>query len=338
MHRVISLVSGGLDSLLAGRIMQELGFDVEPVHLVGQWGCNVDAVEIVERQLKTPVTQVSKGSAFISLVRKPKYGYGKNMNPCIDCRIQMFQIVASLVEERGAVAVVTGEVVGQRPMSQMMRQIELIESHSTLEGLILRPLSAQLLPPTVAEENGIVNREQLYDINGRSRTRQMELAKQFGVTEYPTPGGGCKLTTSGFTPRLEDFLEHYTDDDSDDARLLNYGRHLRVNENLKLIVGRWEEDNDSIAEYIDTNRTLYVPENFNGPSVLACGSAGDEVDKVATGAMLRYVSHPQPTDGYRVTRNTPSGLSEISAGEALSHAAVDAMLLSTDKAEVPMAG
>ena len=304
---VITLVSGGLDSLLATRLMQLQGLEVHAVHLVSPWECDERAIENAERQLGQPVRRIEKGSQYIGLVRNPAHGYGRNMNPCIDCRVFMFHRMGPLLREMDAAALVTGEVVGQRPMSQMLPQIRHIEKESGLAGMILRPLSAKLLPPTQAEVQGIVDRERLYDFHGRTRTPQMALAARLGISEYSTPGGGCKLTTAGFTPKLEDFLGHYADEDMSDARLLNYGRHFRLNDRVKIIVGRDRDENRVLEGHVagamegSTGYTAYVPESFVGPTALACGPVSDEVDEFAGRTVLGYArAQEMPPGGHTI--------------------------------------
>jgi len=324
-RKVIALVSGGLDSLLATRLMQLQGLEVLPVHLVSPWGCDEKALEAVERQTGLPVRRIERGTEYVSLVRNPVYGYGRSMNPCIDCRIFMFRQLAPLLEETGAAAVVTGEVVGQRPMSQVRRHLRVIDEESGLKGRILRPLSAKRLAPTEAEIRGIVNRDLLYDFAGRSRAPQLALAARLGITEYRTPAGGCKLTTPGFAPRLRDFFAHYADDAMEDAKLLNYGRHLRIDHERKLIVGRNREENRILETYAAgpgaerARLTAYVPNGFNGPTVLACGPVSDEVDETAGRAILRYArTQDAPPDGFTIRVVGPEGQRVIVAATALS--------------------
>jgi len=322
---VIALVSGGLDSLLATRLMQLQGLEVYPVHLVSPWGCDEKAIENLERQIGQHVARIEKGTEYIGVVRNPIYGYGKNMNPCVDCRIFMFRRMVPLLRELDAAAIVTGEVLGQRPMSQMRAQIRRIDRESGLNGMVLRPLSAKLFPPTEAELRGIVERALLYGFHGRGRTPQMALAAKLGLTEYSSPGGGCKLTTPGFTPKLRDFLAHYSDDDIIDATLLNYGRHFRLNDEVKLILGRDEEENRILERYVrehgenPARYTAYMPESLTGPTALACGPISDEADDLAGRAILRYSrAQEMPPEGHAIRVISPTGERVIHATQPLS--------------------
>lgn len=322
---VVSLVSGGLDSLLAARLMQLQGLEVCPVHFTSPWGCDEKAIANIEQQIGKPVVRIEKGAGFIGLVRNPVHGYGRNMNPCIDCRIFMFRRMAPLARELEAAAVVTGEVVGQRPMSQTRKQIHLIDRESGLGGMILRPLSAKLLSPTDAELRGVVDRASLYGFSGRARTPQIALAAQLGITRYDTPAGGCKLTTAGFTPKLRDFLGHYGDENTTDARLLNYGRHFRLSGEVKVVLGRDREENRILEGYVTqilgslVPYTAYVPDDFTGPTALACGPVSDSVDEFAGRAILRY-ARPQSVsaEGHTIRVITADGERLVRASGPLS--------------------
>ncbi len=184
------------------------------------------------------------------MIKHPKYGYGRNMNPCIDCRIFLFKKAKAYMEEIGARFIFSGEVLGQRPMSQHKRAMNLIEKESGLQGLILRPLSAKLLPPTIPEEQHWVDREKLLDIQGRRRLPQLELAKKIRVKDYPCPGGGCRLTDPQFAKRIKEALD-FGEDSIRDIRLLKYGRHVRLPSGAKVIVGRNEEENKILIQYMN---------------------------------------------------------------------------------------
>ena len=322
---VISLVSGGLDSLLAARLMQLQGLEVRPVHFISPWGCDEKAIANIEEQIGTPVVRVEKGADFIGVVRNPAHGYGRYMNPCIDCRIHMFRRMTPLARELEAAAIVTGEVLGQRPMSQTRRQMRLIDRQSGLGGMVLRPLSAKLLPPTEAELRGIVDRASLYAFSGRGRTPQIALAARLGITRYDTPAGGCKLTTAGFVPKLRDFLGHYRDENMADARLLSYGRHFRLSHDVKVVLGRDKEENRLLEEYVTqtpgslVSYTAYLPENFTGPTALACGPASARVDEFAGQAILRYArAQNVPTEGHTIRVISAGGERLVPASRPLT--------------------
>src|SRR3989338_289438 len=204
-RKCVALISGGLDSALAAKLMLEQGLEVQGLFLSMSWGCcEKDKAQACARRLGIPLMVLGVGDAYLDVIRRPKYGYGSGMNPCVDCRIYMFRIAKRYMEELGAGFVVTGEVVGQRPMSQMRRPLTIIEAESGLEGLLLRPLSAQLLEPTLPELLGVVDRQRLLRLAGRSRHEQFALAKARGITEYSTPAGGCLLTEEPFAKKAKD--------------------------------------------------------------------------------------------------------------------------------------
>lgn len=292
-HCVLALVSGGLDSLLAARTLQSLGVRVIPVHFSHPWGCmSEDVLGIITRQLGVEPRIIAGGSEFIGIVRTPRFGHGRHMNPCLDCRVFMLRSLIPMLEETGSSAIVTGEVLGQRPMSQVRRQIRVIDREVGLEGRILRPLSAKRLFPTQIELDGIVDRSRLFNFSGRSRVPQLALARELGITEHLSPAGGCFLTNESFIPRLQDFLKHYPDNAASDAELLRIGRHMRVSPELKLVVARNEEESVTLEEIAlaadNSGYAAFSPDQFDGPTVLACGDITSDVDRLVGGVILRY--------------------------------------------------
>ena len=212
-RKAVALISGGLDSVLAARVVMEQGFEVVGLYFTTAFSKSFG------KEQGTPAARVSKaigmelrvmdlGQEYIDLIRNPKHGYGKNINPCIDCKIFMLSKARAVMDELGAPFIITGEVLGQRPMSQRLDTLNVIERDSGLKGLILRPLSAKLLLPTKAELEGIINRERLLDISGRSRNPQLKLAEKYGITGYSTPAGGCLLTDENFADKLRDLFAH----------------------------------------------------------------------------------------------------------------------------------
>ena len=187
-----------------------------------------------------------------------------------------------------ALGLVSGEVLGQRPMSQMRPSLTRIEQDAGLSRLVLRPLSAKVLPVTIPEEAGIVDRERLYGITGRSRKDQMELALQFGILEYPNAAGGCLLTDQEFGNRVRDLFEHQEEVDLEDMELLRIGRHFRIDPQTKLIVGRNEEENATLKIYLAPGRLLLEPEDFPGPTILMVGPPDDQARRWAVGILRRY--------------------------------------------------
>jgi hypothetical protein len=243
--KALSLLSGGLDSILATELILNQGIDVEAVNFVSPFclckkgGCG--AVEAA-KQLGVPLKVVSVGNEYLKMVRKPKHGYGRNMNPCIDCRIFMIKKAKKYAKEIGAAFIFTGEVLDERPMSQHFKAMKIVEEGSGLKGRLLRPLSARLLPETVIEKKGLVKRDKLLDIRGRSRKPQIKLAKEFNIADYPCPAGGCLLTYKEFANKLRDLFRHRKRCSMLDVALLKVGRHFRFGEN-KIIVGRNEAEN-----------------------------------------------------------------------------------------------
>jgi tRNA U34 2-thiouridine synthase MnmA/TrmU len=271
--KALALLSGGLDSTLAVKLILDQGIDVEAVNFVtpfclcGKSGCGASEVA---KKFNIPLKVISVGEDYLRVVRNPKYGYGKNMNPCIDCRIFMLKKAKKYAKEIGASFIFTGEVLDERPMSQHRKALSIIEEEAGLKGEILRPLSAKLLPETEAEKMGWVDREKLLDIRGRSRKRQIELAKQFGITEYPTPAGGCLLTYKEFASKLRDLFNHKKRVSLRDVQLLKFGRHFRFGRN-KIIVGRNEAENRVLLQVKAANDYYFEAQGCGSPITLLQG-------------------------------------------------------------------
>ncbi len=271
-RKCVAMISGGLDSTLAAQLMLEQHIDVHGLYLSLSWGCcDKDKAVAAARQLGIPLMVLSVGDAYLDVIRTPKYGYGSGMNPCIDCRMYMFRIAKRYMEEIGAGFIVTGEVLGQRPMSQMRRPLELIEAESDLEGLLLRPLSAQLLEPTLPELLGVVDRNRLLRVAGRSRQDQMLLALDRGITEYSTPAGGCLLTDEHFAKKTKDLFAHEARPTTKDMELLTLGRHFRLTPQTKLILGRNELENLLLEGHADPGYVCIRPA-FAGPAAMVVGA------------------------------------------------------------------
>ncbi|HXX87739.1 MAG TPA: hypothetical protein VEH86_04760 [Candidatus Acidoferrum sp.] len=271
--KAIALLSGGLDSTLAVKLMLDQGIDVEAVNFVspfclcGKGGCGASEVA---KNLNMPLRTINVGEGYLRIVRKPRFGYGKNMNPCIDCRIFMLKKAKEYADETGASFIITGEVLGQRPMSQHGRALDLIEHEAGLEGKILRPLSARLLPPTEAEKKGLVNRESLPEIEGRSRKKQIRLAQDLKVSGYSCPGGGCLLTCKEFAGKLKDLFEHKKRVSLKDVQLLKLGRHFRFEKN-KIIVGRNQAENKRLVQMKMPNDYCFEAQDCGSPITLLQG-------------------------------------------------------------------
>ncbi len=255
--RALGLCSGGLDSTLAGVVLRDLGVEVEWITFETPFFNAVKA----RRASKTtgiPLTVKPIYSTYIKMLKNPPAGYGKYMNPCMDCHALMFKLAGQIMREKNFDFLFSGEVLGQRPMSQNKTSLRYVEKHSGFDGYILRPLSAKNLPETIPEKEGLVDREKLLDITGRGRKAQIKLAAEFGITDYPAPAGGCLLTDRGYTNRLRDLFEHQDHCTEEELHLLKYGRHYRLNPEAKLIVGRTQKDNENIVKFHDPARDVVI--------------------------------------------------------------------------------
>ena len=242
--------------------------------------------------LNVPVKVINNTTDFLAVLKNPKHGYGSNMNPCIDCRINMFKSAKRYMQETGAAFIVTGEVLGQRPMSQHMRALQIIEKESGLEGLILRPLSAGLLKPSIPEKAGWVDRTKLLAIKGRSRKAQISMAELFEIKDYPCPAGGCLLTDPGFSTRVKDLLEHHPEPAAQDFLLLKSGRHFRLDRNTKAVIGRDEQDNKIIELRKQPGDVLMEAKEYVGPITLLRGDTSADNTKLAAAITARYADVP----------------------------------------------
>jgi len=288
--KALGLLSGGLDSTLAVRLMLEQGVQVEtlnfmtPFCLCGRRGC--DATNVASK-FKIKLKRIFLGNEYLKMLRKPKHGYGKNMNPCIDCRTLMLKKAKQYAKQTGADFIFTGEVLDERPMSQHRRAMEIIEREAGLEGKILRPLSAKCLSETDAEKKGWIEREKLLEIKGRSRKRQIELARSFSLSDYPYPAGGCLLTDREFTAKLRDLFKHKRAVRLKDISLLKVGRHFRLGSN-KIIVGRNEVENKSLLSLKAPNDYYFEVPNCGSPITILQGRKSSEAIRTAASLTARY--------------------------------------------------
>jgi len=294
MAKAIALLSGGLDSTLAARMVIEQGIEVEALTYAALFSsvisgdlCKPEARRSAEI-LGVPLRVMDHTKSFLEIVKHPKHGYGSNMNPCIDCRILMLRETIKYMRKVGADFIVSGEVVGQRPMSQKHHTIKMIDKQAGVEGYILRPLCAKRLRPTIAEENGIVDRERLLDISGRSRKPQIALARRFHITDYPSPGGGCLLTDPAFGRKMQDLLRFNIDADLNDVHLLKLGRHFRIDERTKVVIGRDEEENPKILSLARNGDRLLELAMVPGPLTLLRGDITDTNIQSAAALTVRY--------------------------------------------------
>lgn len=288
--RGLVLLSGGLDSTLAAKLIQEQGIEVvainfkSPFCLCGKGGCGAAGMA---KQLGIPLKTVAIGEEYLEVIRNPKHGYGKNMNPCIDCRIFMIKKAKEMLKEFRASFLFTGEVLGERPMSQHRKALEIIEKETGLEGRILRPLSAKFFPETEAERKGWVDRERLLDIRGRSRKRQIQLATALNIQDFPCPAGGCLLTYKEFGIKIKDLFKHNKQVTLKDISLLKVGRHFRLGEN-RIIVGRSEVENKQLMMMKDESDYCFEVPNCGSPITLLQGPKRRIAIQKAAALTLRY--------------------------------------------------
>ena len=295
VSKAIGCISGGLDSTLAAALIQRQGIEVVALTAQHIWhpprdpGETPPAQRAAER-LGVRVVSIDAAAADIAMVLHPRHGLGKRMNPCLDCRIWVLRQAKALMDAERAAFVFTGEVLGQRPMSQHRQALELIARESGLEDLLLRPLSAQCLAPTRPERDGLVDRERLLGIRGRSRKIQMELARELGITDYPSPAGGCLLTDPAFAFRLKEFLAHQTPT-PDDVALLKVGRHFRLADGSLLVIGRNEKDNLYLEPLLRAGDVRIEAAAAPGPTSLLRGTPSDENIRLAAALTLRYIKN-----------------------------------------------
>ena len=267
MIKAIALFSGGLDSMLAAELVRRQNIDVLCLTFITPF-FNAQKAQAAARLLNLPLAIEDITTEHLKMLKSPRYGYGKNMNPCIDCHTLMLKIAGKKMEETGFDFIITGEVLGQRPMSQNKQSLYVVAKNSGYPDYILRPLSAQLLDQIKAEREKIIDRSQLLSIQGRGRKHQINLAADFGIVDYAPPAGGCLLTDSMFTRRLRDLFSHQEDYDIHDIDLLKYGRHFRADDQGKIIVGRNNFDNEKIREFSTDDDIVLFMADFPGPLVV----------------------------------------------------------------------
>jgi len=291
--RALGLCSGGLDSMLAGLVLREQGIDVAWVTFETPF-FNAAKARKASKMTGIPLTVKSIFNVYIKMLRDPPAGYGKHMNPCMDCHALMFKLAGELMQEKNFDFLFSGEVLGQRPMSQKKSSLGYVEKHSGFKGYIVRPLSAGNLPLTIPEIEGLVDREQLLDISGRGRNRQIKLAQKFGISDYPAPAGGCLLTDKNFSNRLRDLFEHQDDCTEEELHLLKHGRHFRLNPEAKLIVGRTEDDNENILKYHNpAGDTVLDVKDYASPIALVPRSAAKDSIQLAAAICTGYSKAPK---------------------------------------------
>ncbi len=287
MTKALGLMSGGLDSTLAAMTLLRQGIEVTGISFVTPF-FGAGKAKAASAAIGFPLLVKEISAIHLEMVKNPKYGYGRNMNPCIDCHAMMFRLAGEIMEKEGFDFLFSGEVLGQRPMSQNANALRSVAKHCGYPNQVLRPLSAKLLPVTPMEENGLVDREQLLDIQGRSRKRQQALAVEWGYPDFPASGGGCLLTEVGFSNQLRDLLEHDPEATPADVELLKAGRQFRLSETAKLVLGRNQADNDLIEKLATKAQLKLRCSNFSGPLGLFCGEETEEDLKTAAAILASY--------------------------------------------------
>ncbi|MDT8378476.1 MAG: tRNA 4-thiouridine(8) synthase ThiI [Desulfotignum sp.] len=296
--RALGLCSGGLDSMLSGLILKKQGINVTWISFEtpfftsekAQKASTLCDIPLITQDITVP---------YLEMMKAPKAGFGKNMNPCMDCHALMFETAGRLMQEMGFDFLFSGEVIGQRPKSQTRNALHYVEKNSRFKGFILRPLSALCLPETPMEAQGLVDRTRLLGINGRSRKQQIALARELGITEYPAPAGGCLLTNPQFSNRLRDLFYVQKTQDIRHIHLLRYGRHFRLTDTCKLVIGRTKTDNEKIMAWYDPIHDV----RFNhawlpGPTALLTGRFETSEIKKAAAMTAAYTKAPdnEPTE------------------------------------------
>ena len=290
--RALGLCSGGLDSMLAGLVLREQGIGVTWVTFETPF-FNAEKARKASKMTGISLIVRPVFNVYMKMLKDPPAGYGKYMNPCMDCHALMFKLAGELMQEKSFDFLFSGEVLGQRPMSQNKSSLGYVEKHSGFKGHIVRPLSAKNLPITIPESEGMVDRDRLLDISGRGRSRQIELAKKFGITDYPAPAGGL-LTDKNFSNRLRDVFDHQDSCTEQELHLLKYGRHFRMNPNAKLIVGRTEQDNQNILKYYNPAAdTVIDVRDYPSPIALVPGGADNNSIHLAAAICTGYSKAPK---------------------------------------------
>ena len=314
--KAFSLLSGGLDSLLATRLIMDQGIEVTGLHFITPFfGYDKKGEEgrFEERWkrlygMQVRIIDVSEG--YFQILRHPRYGYGKNFNPCIDCKIFLFSRARILMEEEKADFLVTGEVLGQRPMSQRRDTLRIVERDSGTEGILLRPLCAKNLAPTRPESEGLVDRQRLLDLRGRNRKPQMKLAGELGIRHYPSPAGGCLLTDPVLAGRFRKFFEQKAVVSTEEVMLLQVGRHFQWADGSHLIVGRREEENKKLLRLRQREDILLQVQGIPGPLGVLRESKGQEILFLAASIVARYSKAKEREDVevlYGLEADLPSG-------------------------------
>lgn len=314
--RALCLMSGGLDSMLAARLMMEIGASVIGFTCRSCFshkeftGKELGSVKSA-RELGIPIVVEDVSRDLWNLVRHPKFGHGSHLNPCIDCKVMMLGKARRFMDELGADVVVTGEVMGQRPMSQRKEVLYLISKETGLKGKLLRPLSARLMEPTDAEKQGLIDRERLMDIHGRTRKVQLELARRWGLTAFGSPAGGCLLTDPKYEVRLTDLLARVSEYDAREVSLLSIGRHFRLGDRSRAIVARNEAECGYLESMALAGDDFLLLRDAVGPACLIPGGADETQAATAASLMAHYSRHTKGGDDVAVRVRRVGGAERV---------------------------
>jgi tRNA-specific 2-thiouridylase len=301
--KALALFSGGLDSVLAMKLIINQGIDVTAININTGFGSTKDRLEHMQNMCKQVGAKLEiidiQNEYLQEVLFSPKYGYGKHFNPCIDCHAKMFEVAKKVMQDMGASFLISGEVMGQRPMSQNKEALQTVLDESNCEGLLLRPLSAKRLKPTIPEIKGWVDREKLEGIYGRSRDRQLQLAKEFGLKDFESPGGGCLLTDENFAKKMWDFIKYDTFEIKD-IPVMKFGRHLRLPDGAKLVIGRNKDENKPLKEIKNDKFLHIITKGIPGPHSLISKNASKNDKELAAKIILTYTK-AQPNQEYIVS-------------------------------------
>jgi tRNA-uridine 2-sulfurtransferase len=304
--RALGLCSGGLDSILSAIVLKNQGIAVEWISFETPFFSSEKACRASAR-LRIPLTVRNITRPYLEMLRDPPCGYGRHMNPCMDCHALMFRLAGEVMKDRRMDFLFSGEVLGQRPMSQTRSSLRYVEKHSGCGDMIVRPLSAKLLEETLPEKKRLVDRRLLLDLSGRSRKPQIQLAQAWGIADYPAPAGGCLLTETVYSRRLKDLFDHQADCTENTLHLLKYGRHIRLNERVKIIVGRTLQDNTAILDRHDPLRDMVIKtKQIPGPVVLIPRCAGNDDIQLAASICAGYS---------KALDNKPVAVEMVSSGD-----------------------
>jgi hypothetical protein len=275
MPRAIVLFTGSLDAMLATRALLDQGCEIEALHIRTLWGCGRGEAEKAANSLGIPLINRDVGDDYLDILRRPRFGFGPAKNPCIDCRIHLFRMAAEYMRETKADLIASGEILGQRPIGQRRKDLDVIAHHTGVGERLLRPLSAKLLPETAVERSGLVDRSRLFAFHGSGRRELIELAKQWRFPYLPPPSAGCPAAQKPLAALVRDLLDHHPDACRADFEMLRFGRHYRIDECTKFILGRQEAENlhlRQLAEKCEAGKVIFLePKNFFGPSAILRG-------------------------------------------------------------------